>query len=102
MELPAHQARRQGGAINPNAHTEQLNRLGQEVSALELAHIQAIRAKAIAEIAATALEGTYKDQVLRGAVALTRGEAKEETNKDIVFFEDFLKTKGGPRALKEP
>lgn len=70
----------------------------QEVTALELAQIQTLRAKALADIAATALEGNYKDQVLRGAVALARGEAKEETNEDIVFFEDFLKTKGVPAA----
>lgn len=68
----------------------------REVSALELAQIQTIRAKAIADIATTALEGNYKDQVLRGAIALARGEAKEETNQDIVFFEDFLKSKDVP------
>lgn len=67
-----------------------------EVSALELAQIQTIRAKAIADIAATALEGNYKDQVLRGAIALAKGEAKEETNQDIIFFENFLKDKGVP------
>lgn len=67
-----------------------------EVSALELAQIQTIRAKAIADIAATALEGNYKDQVLRGAITLAKGETKEETNKDIIFFEDFLKTKNVP------
>lgn len=67
-----------------------------EVNALELAQIQTLRAKAIADIAATALEGNYKEQVLRGAIALAKGEAKEETNQDIVFFEDFLKDKGVP------
>lgn len=67
-----------------------------EVTAIEVAQIQAIRAKALAEIASIALEGNYKDQVLRGAVALAEGKAKEETEQDIIFFEDFLKGKGIP------
>lgn len=37
-----------------------------EVNDLELAQIQTLRAKAIADIAATALEGNYKEQALRG------------------------------------